>query len=213
MKRKALALVLALVLALSAVSGAAMAAPAPLSMPEPVLAPAALPELVKPQAASYSITMTSAGPGRAELYADTAGARESVYFLADPEPGYEVSFKKCGYYMDQYDMRLLYIGNNIYEIIMPDGDVLLNLEFVEITSDSHSVKVTTSGSGTATVDQKTAKQGEHIFVTVDAAPGYSRNTVRARSASGAPTRERRSAVPTRKVPMKLPAQMKNKLRR
>ena len=183
MKQKALALVLALMLALSALPGSALAA-APLRVPEPVLAPAALPGLTQPQAASYSITMTSTGPGKAELYADTAGALESVYFLADPEPGYKVSFEKCGYYKEQYDMRLLYIGSNIYEIVMPDGDVLLDLEFVKITSDSHNIKVTASEGGTVTLDQTAAKMGESIFVTVDADPGYSRKSVRARSAGG-----------------------------
>ena len=173
MKLKALAFVLALVLVLSAVPVTARAA-----------APLALPELVAPLAETYSITMTSTGPGKAELYADTAGARESVYFLADPEPGYKVSFAKCGYYKDQYDMRLLYIGNNVYEIVMPDGDVLLNLEFVKIESDSHDITLTVSAGGSASVDQKTAKKGESIFVTVEAAPGYSKKSVRARSAGG-----------------------------
>ena len=87
MKLKALAFALALVLVLSAVPVRAQAAVS-LTMPEPVLAPAALGELsVRPQAKTYSITMTSTGPGKAELYAETAGARDSVYFLADPEPG------------------------------------------------------------------------------------------------------------------------------
>ena len=183
MKRKALAFVLALVLALSVVPGAALAA-APLAVPEPVLAPAALPELAAPMAKTYSITMTSTGPGRAELYADTAGARESVYFLADPEPGYRVSFEKCGYYKEQYDLKIYYIGNNIYEIVMPDGDVLLNLEFVKIEGDSHDVTLTVSEGGSAAVDQKTAKKGESLFVELTPAPGYSKKSVRARSGSG-----------------------------
>ena len=181
MKLKALALALVVLVGLLP---APVLAAAPMTVPEPVMAPAALPELVKPQAKTYSIEMTSTGNGRAELYATSAGARESVYFLADPEPGYRVSFDKCGYYKDQYDMRLLYIGNNVYEIVMPDGDVLLNLEFVKIPSDSHNVTVTISGSGTAVVDQKTAKKGESLFLEVEPSPGYSRKSVRARSASG-----------------------------
>ena len=181
MKLKALALALVL---LAGLLPAPVLAAAPMTVPEPVMAPAALPELVKPQAKTYSIEMTSTGNGRAELYATSAGARESVYFLADPEPGYRVSFDKCGYYKDQYDMRLLYIGNNVYEIVMPDGDVLLNLEFVKIPSDSHNVTVTISGSGTAVVDQKTAKKGESLFLEVEPSPGYSIKSVRARSASG-----------------------------
>ena len=184
MKLKALAFALAIVLVLSAVPVQAQAA-ASLTMPEPVLAPAALPELsVQPQAKTYSIEMTYTGPGKAELYAKTAGARESVYFLADPDPGYRVSFDKCGYYKEQYDLKFYYIGNNVYEIVMPDGDVLLNLEFVKIEGESHDVKLTVGAGGTAVADQKTAKKEEHIFVTVDTAPGYSKPQVRARSASG-----------------------------
>ena len=129
MKRKlmALALMLSLVLALVPVHASA----AQEQMPEPVMEPMALtgaPAL--PQAATYKIEMTSTGPGKAELYGDKAGARESVYFLADPDPGYKVSFAKCGYHKNQYDLGLYYIGSNVYEIVMPDGDVKLDLEFV-----------------------------------------------------------------------------------
>ena len=178
MKRRALALVLALCMVLAMVPVRASAAQ---GLPEPVLAPAALPELAQPQAKTYSIEMTSTGPGKAELYAKTAGARESVYFLADPEPGYKVSFAKCGYYKDQYDMRLLYIGSNVYEIVMPDGDVKLDLEFVKIESKSHDVTVTVTGSGMASVDQTSAKKGESLFVEAIPTPGYSLVGVRARS--------------------------------
>ena len=178
MKRRALALVLALCMVLAMVPVRASAAQ---GLPEPVLAPAALPELAQPQAKTYSIEMTSTGPGKAELYAKTAGARESVYFLADPEPGYKVSFAKCGYYKEQYDMRLLYIGSNVYEIVMPDGDVKLDLEFVKIESKSHDVTVTVTGSGMASVDQTSAKKGESLFVEAIPTPGYSLVGVRARS--------------------------------
>ena len=178
MKRRALALVLALCMVLAMVPVRASAAQ---GLPEPVLAPAALPELAQPQAKTYSIEMTSTGPGKAELYAKTAGARESVYFLADPDPGYKVSFAKCGYYKDQYDMRLLYIGSNVYEIVMPDGDVKLDLEFVKIESKSHDVTVTVTGSGMASVDQTSAKKGESLFVEAIPTPGYSLVGVRARS--------------------------------
>ena len=183
MKCKALALVLALVLAVSVLPGTALAA-ASVALPEPVMMPAALPELVKPQAKTYSIEMAFTGPGKAELYTETAGARDSVYFLADPEPGYRLDYSKSRYYKEHYDLEFYYIGNNVYEIVMPDGDVLLNLEFVKITSDSHDVKLTVGTGGTAVVDQKTAKKGESVFVTVEAAPGYSRKSVRARSGSG-----------------------------
>ncbi len=176
LKALALALVLAMAVGLLPVSAAA-----PMALPEPVLAPTALAELPQPQAKTYSVTLTSTGPGKAELYTETAGARESVYFLADPDPGYRVSFDKCGYYKDQYDMRLIYIGSNVYEIVMPDGDVMLDLEFVKITTSSHDVKLTVGQGGMASVDQKTAKSGESLFVEVITTPGYTLEGVRAKS--------------------------------
>ena len=179
MKLKALAL--ALVLAMAVGMMPVSAAPATRGLPEPVVAPMALSGLTAPAADTYSITLTATGPGKAELYNKTAGARESVYFLADPDPGYKVSFEKCGYHMEQHKMRLLYIGANIYEIIMPDGDVVLDLEFVPITSASHNVKLTVAQGGMATVDQKTAKAGESLFVEVITAPGYSQPQVRAKT--------------------------------
>ena len=184
MKHRAFALVLALCLVLAMVPAAVFAADVH-QAPAPALSPAALPELeIRPLAATYKITMTSTGPGKAELYADAAGALESVYFLADPEPGYQVSFAKCGYYKEHHDMRLLYIGDNIYEIIMPDGDVILDLEFVAIPSSRHDVTLTVTEGGTALVDQSKAKAGESLFVDVTPTPGYSLESVRAKSDAG-----------------------------
>ena len=177
-KLMALALMLSLVLALVPVQASA----AQMQMPEPVMEPMALtgaPTL--PQADTYKIEMTATGPGKAELYADKAGARESVYFLADPDPGYKVSFAKCGYHKNQYDLGLYYIGSNVYEIVMPDGDVKLDLEFVKLDTKSHNVKLTVSEGGMASVDQKTAKKGESLFVEVITTPGYTLSSVRAKS--------------------------------
>ena len=182
MKRKLMALALVLSMVLSLVPARVSAAQE--EMPAPVLAPMALPEAeVQPLATTYQIEMTSTGPGKAELYATKAGARESVYFLADPDPGYKVSFAKCGYHMDQYKLELYYIGSNVYEIVMPDGDVKLDLEFVKIETASHNVKLTVSEGGMASVDQKTAKKGESLFVEVITTPGYTLSSVRAKSGS------------------------------
>ncbi|MBR7179216.1 MAG: S-layer homology domain-containing protein [Oscillospiraceae bacterium] len=183
MKIRAFALILALCVAFSLLTGFSYG-PRLQQLPQPAVEPAALPVFPEPQAKTYSVTMTSTGPGVAELYADKAGAQESVYFLADPEPGYRVSFDKCGYYKEQYDMRLIYIGSNVYEIVMPDGDVLLNLEFVKIESSSHKVSMTVSEGGMASVDQTSAKNGESLFVEVIALPGYSLESVKAKSQSG-----------------------------
>ena len=182
MKQRSFALILALCMVLAALPISASAA-AVQAAPAPVLAPAALPALTQPLAKTYSIEMSYTGPGYAELYATSAGARESVYFLADPEPGYKVSFAKCGYYMEQYDMRLIYIGSNVYEIVMPDGDVRLDLEFVPIETKSHNVKLTVSEGGMVSVDQKTAKKGESLFLEIIPTPGWSLESVRARSGS------------------------------
>ena len=186
MKKRVLALVLALVMALSLVPVRASAARLT-ALPEPVAAPMAQGERIAPMAKTYTITMTSTGSGRAELYNTSAGAGESIYFLADPEPGYKVSFEKCGYFpaesQQESAVKLVYIGANMYELVMPAGDVVLDLEFVKITTASHNVKLTVAAGGMATVDQKTAKKGESLFVEVITSPGYSKPTVRTRSGS------------------------------
>ena len=185
MKRNAMALVLALCMLLALVPVRASAAQLQ-PLPEPVLSPMALKELPQPQGNDYSVTMTSTGPGRAELYTPAAAAGESVFFLADPEPGYRVSFDKCGYPKDAADegVHLYYIGANVYELIMPAGDVVLDLEFVKITTDSHNVKLTASAGGMASVDQKTAKKGESLFIEVVTSPGYTLGSVSGKSGSG-----------------------------
>ena len=156
----ALALMLSLVLALVPVQASA----AQMQMPEPVLTPMALPQVhADPQEGLFNITMTSTGPGKAELYNTSANALDSVYFLADPDPGYQVSFDKCGYYWERYQLEIFYIGGNIYEIVMPDGDVILDLEFVKIPSTSHGVALTVSEGGMASISQDAAKKGESIF--------------------------------------------------
>ena len=187
MKKNAMALVLALcmILALVPVRGFA-AGMQPLPVPQ--AAPAAGIQPIQPQKDTYTIELTTTGSGRGELYATTAGAGESVYFLADPEPGYKVSFEKCGYYQDpekpESPIRLIYVGANIYELIMPAGDVVLNLEFVKISGDSHKIQLTATTGGTATVDQSAAWKGESIFVKVAANPGYTFQSIQAKSKSG-----------------------------
>ena len=181
MKYRVLALVLALVLTLALVPPRAFAAQLK-SLPEPALMPMAQGALPQPQEKTYSVTMTYSGAGTAELYNTSAGAGESVYFLADPEPGYRVSFEKCGYIPEpgekKVDIFLKYIGANIYELKMPAGDVVLDLEFVKIETASHKVKLTVATGGMASVDQKTAKKGESLFVEVITSSGYSNPSVR-----------------------------------
>ena len=187
MKKKALALILALCMVLAPLSLRAEAAQFR-SLPTVQAAPMGKIEPAQPQKDTYSIEMTATGPGRAELYGNAAGAGESIYFLADPEPGYKVSFEKCGYYQDPEKpaspIRLIYVGSNIYELVMPAGDVVLDLEFVKITTDSHKVKLSATVGGTAIVDQSSAKAGESIFVKTTANPGYTMTGIQAKSKSG-----------------------------
>ena len=178
LKALALALVLAMTVGLLPVSAASFQ-----GLPEPVLSPAALPELTQPQAKTYSITMTYSGPGKAELYATSAEAGDYVYLLADPDPGYRMDYSKSRYTHEHYDFEWAYVGSNLYAIKMPDGNVTLDLEFVKITTSSHDVKLTVGEGGMASVDQKTAKKGESIFVEVITSPGYSQPEVRAKSGS------------------------------
>ena len=181
MKKRVIGLILALCLMLGLLPGTVSAA-ADRELPEAVMLPAARPaEVVRPMAGTYTITLTSSGPGTAELYTTSANARERIYFLADPEPGHRVSFDKSGYYMDQYEMELYYIGGNMYEIVMPDGDVKLDLEFVPIETESHPVTVTVSEGGMVTVSQTEAKAGESIFLEIITAPAARLGDVRASS--------------------------------
>ena len=190
MKRKlmALALMLSLVRALVPVQASA----AQMQMPEPVMEPMALPEdpmalpqePAQPQVDTYTITLTYSGHGTAELYANSAKAGEYIYFMADPDPGYYMDYSKSNYFHEYVDTEWRYIGCNMYELKMPDGNVTLNLEFLPIQSESHNVKLIVGEGGMASVDQKTAKIGESIFIEVITTPGYSQPAVRGRYSNG-----------------------------
>ena len=188
MKRNAMALILAVCMILALVPVQASAAQLQ-ALPEVTLAPTALIEIPQTQADAYGITMTAAGPGRAELYTQSAEAGQSVYFMADPDPGYKVSFEKSGYWPGEpgqvdKNIKLYYIGANIYELIMPAGEVVLELEFVEIPTASHKVSLKANAGGLVTVDQQTAKKGESLFIQVITSPGYTLESVQGISKSG-----------------------------
>ena len=183
MKHRTFGLLMALFLLLGMIPGNVSAAqfqPLPQVVTRPAMEAA---QTSHTMAGGYTITMTAEGPGTAELYSTSAGARERIYFLADPQPGYRVSFEKCGYRKGQYEMELYYIGSNMYEIVMPDGDVVLDLEFVPIETKSHPVSVTVGEGGMVTVSQTEAKAGESIFLEIAALPGTRVVSVQA-SASG-----------------------------
>ena len=87
MKRKLMAFMLVLSVALALVPKQVSAAQ--MELPEPVMAPMALPQAdAQPLADTYTITMTYSGHGTAELDANSAKAGEYIYFMADPDPGY-----------------------------------------------------------------------------------------------------------------------------
>ncbi len=178
MKEKIIALLLAAVLAVSLMPAASAAR---LATVEPVFRPSALPESPAQTNGAYNITFSAGDHGVAELYATSANARERVYFLADPDHGYAVDFSNCGYYFDRHEMELYYIGGNLYEIVMPDGDVVLDLAFTKIPTSAHAITVKANEGGMVTLDQTAAKKGESIFVEIIPSPGYSLSTVKAKS--------------------------------
>ena len=183
MKRKLMAFALVLSMVLALVPAHVSAALE--EMPAPVLAPMALPQNeAQPLADTYTITMTYSGHGTAELDTHSAKAGEYIYFMADPDPGYYMDYSRSRYSHTYIDLEWKYIGCNMYALKMPDGNVSLDLQFLPIKSDSHNIKLTVGVGGMASVDQKTAKKGESIFVEVITSPGYSQPTVRAKTGDG-----------------------------
>ncbi len=178
MKRKLIALVLACCLCLGVLPLGAYARDLASPMAAPVVRIDALPRLSGAELqGDHSVTMHVTGEhGTAELYATAAGTGESVYFLADPEPGYKVDLSGS-YYYGTVAPRLYYLGLNMYELVMPDGDAVLEVEFVQITSDAHRVVVDAQEGGVITVSQSTAKLGESFLLEILVSPGYTLDSV------------------------------------
>ena len=187
MKKKALAFALVLCMVIAMLPVSVFAAPArqtariealPLNenQTQLLVAPQALPELpAEPDAGKYKITAKvtkGSSYGEIELSASSANAGESVYLLANPDNGYLVEFGG-GYDYTHYEMELGYLGLDIYEITMPDGDVSLEVKFVAAPGSNHSVNVSKNvNGGTITASRSKAKEGESVVLEVKVKDGY-----------------------------------------
>ena len=177
MKKHALALLLALCMVIAMLPAAAFAAPVRQTadiqvQPRTAFTPDALPQL--PAASNqgdYKITaevLEEYPNGTVELYASRADAQELVYMMVDPDPGYAPEFLG-GYSYSEHDMVMTYIGLNLWEIQMPDGDVEFVIPFYEIIGDSYTVEVNAAeGVNWYILDDITnAKEGESVFLCLE----------------------------------------------
>lgn len=140
MKDRALAFFLALCMAVAMLPGIACAAPN-----------------------TYTVTLTSSGPGEAELLADSpARAGAEIGFTADPDDGYVAEFHCEGLRADE----ILRFGGDSYGFLMPAGDVTLEVRFVPAAGDSCSITVHEAGSGSCTLSRTSARPGEGVRLTV-----------------------------------------------
>ena len=187
MKKKALAFALVLCMVIAMLPVSVFAAPVkqsariealPLNENRTQLPvePQALPELpAEPDAGKYKITAKvtkGSSYGEIELSASSANRGEAVYLLANPDNGYLVEFGGS-YDYTHYEMELGYLGLDIYEIIMPDGDVSLEVKFVAAPGSNHSVNLTKNvNGGTITASRSKAKEGESVVLEVTVKDGY-----------------------------------------
>ena len=180
MKQKALAIILALcmVIALGPVTARAIDAQKKTALIHEVTEVRTveqLPEMpVQPLAGSHKINVKvvkNSSCGKVEVSATSADTQEIVYLVVNPDDGYLVEFGGDYEYQDHM-MEMYYLGMDTYEIIMPDGDVNLEISFVKATGDKHNIRLNVSEGGTATVSRKTAKKNEAVILTVKPDSGY-----------------------------------------
>ncbi len=193
MKNKALALVLALCMVLAMLPMTAHAAPAKRTaqiqaQPRIQAETDALPELpVQPDAGKYKISakvVKGSSYGEIELSASSANAQEAVYLLANPDDGYLVEFGGS-YEYTYHQMELGYMGLDIYEIVMPDGNVSLELSFVAAPGSNHSVNLSKNmNGGTISASRSKAKEGESVVIEVMVKDGYALEGLYAEDANG-----------------------------
>ena len=99
-------------------------------------------------------------------------AGESVVFYAEPWFGYLVDFEAEG------ELELYYLGACNYELIMPDHDVTLTVNFVPAQGDAHHIRTTCENAefyALCDVDEDfndIAKPGEFVQFYVMANEGY-----------------------------------------
>ena len=193
MKKKLLAFALALCMALSLLPAGVFAAPVTQTarieaQPRIRTEAAALPTLpAQPDAGNYKVSVEvvkGSSHGEIELSAASADARESVYLLANPDNGYLVEFGGS-YDYNHYDLELGYLGLDIYEIVMPDGDVDLEVSFVAAPGSNHSVNLSrNTNGGTISASRTKAKEGESVVIEVTVKDGYVLSGLYAEDANG-----------------------------
>ena len=99
-------------------------------------------------------------------------AGESVIFYAEPWYGYVVEFEAEG------ELELYYLGACCYELIMPDRDVTLTVNFVPAQGEAHFIRTTCeNGEFYAVCDMdddfnSIAKPGEYVQFLVMADDGF-----------------------------------------
>ena len=127
------------------------------------MAVAMLPVIACAAPNTYAVTLTSSGPGRIELLADSpARAGAAIGFTADPDDGYLAEFHCEGLRADE----ILRFGGDSYGFLMPAGDVTLEVRFVPAAGDSCSITVQEAGSGSYTLSRTCARPGEGVRLTV-----------------------------------------------
>jgi hypothetical protein len=200
MKKKALAFALVLCMVLSMLPVSVFAAPVKQTaqiqpqgrieeQAQLTVEPQALPEMpAEPDAGKYKITAKvtkGSSHGEYDLSASTADRGDKVYLMANPDDGYLVELGGS-YEYRYYEMEVVYIGMDIYEITMPDGNVSLELKFVAAPGSNHSIKLSVNNTayGTAEVSRTQAKEGESVLVAAMAADGYYLAAVTAVDANG-----------------------------
>ncbi len=193
MKKKALALALVLCMVIAMLPVSVFAAPVKQTaqiqaQPQIQAVPEALPELpAQPDAGKYKITAKvtkGSSHGEIELSASSANAQEAVYLLANPDDGYLVEFGG-NYDYTYHQLEIGYIGLDIYEIVMPDGDVSLEVKFVAAPGSNHTVNLSKNiNGGSISASRSKAKEGESVVVEVTVKDGYVLKQLYAEDANG-----------------------------
>ncbi len=170
MKKQFLAALLALVLVLGLVpANAFAAAPAktgtleiqPAQAPQPM----ALPEKPAETNGAYQITMevtVGAEHGVAQLYASSADVGDYVTVYLNPNPGYVANIR-VNYDAYEYAPDMFYYCADTWVLVMGDGNVHLDVRFVEAEGTNHNISQTQSIRGQAGeggLVQKTAAQAK-----------------------------------------------------
>ena len=193
MKKKALAFALVLCMVAAMLPVSVFAAPVKQTaqiqaQPQIQAVPEALPELpAQPDAGKYKITAKvtkGSSYGEIELSASSANAQEAVYLLANPDDGYLVEFGG-NYDYTYHQLEIGYIGLDIYEIVMPDGDVSLEVKFVAAPGSNHTVNLSKNiNGGSISASRSKAKEGESVVVEVTVKDGYVLKQLYAEDANG-----------------------------